>query len=200
MSTDLKEKAGEYFKKQEFQAAIDQFGECLELDDLNVTYNATIYFNMALASQKLKKNEDALKCLNKAVTYNPKYAKAFYKRGAINQLLENHEEALQDFQMASQIDPKEYSADDKIRMAKKKAQEASKKDFYKILGVEKTATEDEIKKAYRKLALKWHPDRNQGSEEEKTKADKMFKEVNEAYSVISDPEKRKRFDMGAYDP
>ena len=98
------------------------------------------------------------------------------------------------------MEPSEFKADDKIRQAKQKAKEAAKKDYYKILGVEKTASDDEIKKAYRKLALKWHPDRNQGSEEEKQKADKMFKDINEAYSVISEPDKRRQYDMGAYDP
>lgn len=115
-------------------------------------------------------------------------------------MLENHEEALRDFQQAHQIDPNGFSVEQKIKEAKMKAKQAAKKDYYKILGVEKNASDDEIKKAYRKLALKWHPDRNQGSEEEKTKADKMFKDINEAYSVLSDPNKRRQFDMGAYDP
>jgi len=50
------------------------------------------------------------------------------------------------------------------------------------------------------LALKWHPDRNQQSEEQKQKADKMFKDVNEAYKVLTDSNERKRYDMGGYDP
>lgn len=61
------------------------------------------------------------------------------------------------------------------------------KDYYKILGVDKNATQDEIKKAYRKLALKYHPDRNP---DDKT-AEEKFKEVTEAHEVLSDPEKRK---------
>lgn len=68
------------------------------------------------------------------------------------------------------------------------------KDYYKILGVEKSATQDEIKKAYRKLAMKYHPDRNQGN---KT-AEEKFKEITEANEVLSDPEKRKKYDtLGA---
>jgi curved DNA-binding protein CbpA len=67
--------------------------------------------------------------------------------------------------------------------------------------VQTKATQDEIKKAYKKLAMKWHPDRNSsGTEEEKAKADKMIKEINEAYSVLSDKDKRQKYDLGAYDP
>lgn len=65
------------------------------------------------------------------------------------------------------------------------------KDYYKILGVSRDATIDEIKKAYRRLALKYHPDRNPGDKE----AEEKFKEINEAYAVLSDPEKRKQYDM-----
>ena len=66
-----------------------------------------------------------------------------------------------------------------------------KRDYYEVLGVSKTATDEEIKKAYRKLALKYHPDYNPG---DKT-AEETFKEINEAHEVLSDPEKRKRYDQ-----
>lgn len=65
------------------------------------------------------------------------------------------------------------------------------KDYYKIMGVEKTATQDEINKAYRKLALKYHPDKNPDNKQ----AEDKFKELSEAYEVLKDPEKRKKYDM-----
>ena len=70
----------------------------------------------------------------------------------------------------------------------------SQKDYYKILGVPKTASESEIKRAYRKLALKYHPDQNPGNK----KAENQFKNIGEAYEVLSDSKKRKMYDqMGA---
>ena len=83
----------------------------------------------------------------------------------------------------------------------------SKRDYYEVLGVAKTATDQEIKSAYRKLALKHHPDRNPGD----TQAEDLFKEAAEAYAVLADTDKRHMYDRfghaglggaapGAFDP
>src|SRR4051794_39466831 len=66
------------------------------------------------------------------------------------------------------------------------------RDYYKALGVDRKASADDIKKAYRKLARQYHPDRNPGD----PKAEERFKEISEAYDVLSDPDKRKKYDRG----
>ncbi len=70
---------------------------------------------------------------------------------------------------------------------------AARPDYYKTLGVDKKATPEEIKKAYRKLARQYHPDRNPGDKE----AEARFKEISQAHDVLGDPEKRKQYDSGA---
>jgi len=67
----------------------------------------------------------------------------------------------------------------------------AKRDYYEVLGLTKNASEEDIKKAFRKLALKYHPDKNQGDKE----AEEKFKEINEAYQVLSDPEKKSTYDQ-----
>ena len=70
----------------------------------------------------------------------------------------------------------------------------TKRDYYKVLGVSKTASSDEIKRAFRKGAMKWHPDRNKAPE-----ANDKFKEINESYMVLSDPDKRAKYDRFGFD-
>ena len=72
---------------------------------------------------------------------------------------------------------------------------AQKRDYYEVLGVDKNASEDDIKKAYRKIAIKYHPDRNPGNKE----AEEKFKEAAEAYDVLHDPKKRQQYDQFGFD-
>lgn len=94
--------------------------------------------------------------------------------------------------------------EESMRDLKKKKQKAEvalkrskRKDLYKILGVTQDATDAQIKTAYRKMALKWHPDRHTDKgEEEKKQAETTFKTIGEAYEVLSNPEKKARYDEG----
>lgn len=90
------------------------------------------------------------------------------------------------------------SMTDKAEYLEEVMKMTAKKDYYEVLGVERNADENSIKKAYRKLAKKYHPDTNAGN----ASAEKKFKEITEAYSVLSDPEKKKLYDQfghGAFD-
>ena len=67
---------------------------------------------------------------------------------------------------------------------------ADKRDYYEVLGLQKGASDNDIKKAFRKMAMKYHPDKNPGDKV----AEEKFKEINEAYAVLSDPEKIEKYD------
>jgi len=76
----------------------------------------------------------------------------------------------------------------------------TKKDLYEVLGLTKSATQEEIKKAYKKKIIMYHPDKNRDKpEEERLHAEEMAKSVNDAYATLSDPEKRKLYDIGGMD-
>uniref|UniRef100_A0AAX7SLV1 DnaJ homolog subfamily C member 7 n=1 Tax=Astatotilapia calliptera TaxID=8154 RepID=A0AAX7SLV1_ASTCA len=107
-----------------------------------------------------------------------------------------YEEAVRDYEKVYQT---EKTSDHKqmLKKAQMELKKSKRKDYYKVLGVGKNATEDEIKKAYRKRALMHHPDRHSSATPEVQKEEeKKFKEVGEAFTVLSDPKKKVRYDNG----
>jgi DnaJ family protein C protein 7 len=91
-----------------------------------------------------------------------------------------------------EANPSEPGLAKEIRDAELELKKSKRKDYYKILGLEKDCGENEVKKAYRKLAIIHHPDKNPGDEE----AAERFKEIQEANETLSDPQKRERYDSG----
>lgn len=103
------------------------------------------------------------------------------------------DEAVREFKAIAESNPSEPGIAKDVRHAELELKKSKRKDYYKILGVEKDASEQEVKKAYRKLAIVWHPDkRAQGDEE----AAEKFKEIGEAYETLNDPNKKARYDSG----
>ena len=195
---EFKEKGNSAFKANRNEEAVKHYTAGIDLDPYNKTISSTLYANRAACYLKLKQYSEAVADCNKALELNDGYAKAYLRRAEAKMEMGEYDDAIRDFNRTDQLDPK-LGARERMRVANHEAKRAAKKDYYKVLGVEKTAKDDEIKKAYRKLALKWHPDKNSQTEEKKLEAEKKFKDINEAYSVLSDPEKKRKYDLGGDD-
>ena len=195
----IKTKANEIFKQKKYEEAIEEYTKILEFDPNNKKFNSLILANRALCYQKLNKNVEALRDSNQSIKLNPFYARGYIKRGNVYMELKMFDDARADFQKAKDLDPNVAGVEGYLNDANKNAEKARKRDYYAILEIDKNADEKEIKRAYKKMAMKYHPDRNSESEESKKMAEKKFIDVNDAYSVLSDPKKRSMYDQG-YDP
>jgi DnaJ homolog subfamily C member 7 len=193
-----KAKGNDAFKRGQYREAADHFSTALNLDPQNVDFNAQLYCNRAAALQKVGEYKQAHSDCEKAIRLKPDYLKAFVRRGNCELNMESYEEAVRSFEAALRIEPRNRELRQKVQHAKLELKKSKRKDFYKILGVPKDATSSQIKKAYRKGAVIYHPDKNASkSEEEQKKAEAMFKDIGEAYSILSDDQKRRRYDSGA---
>ena len=192
----IKTKANEIFKQKKYEEAIEEYTKILEFDPNNKKFNSLILANRALCYQKLNKNVEALRDSNQSIKLNPFYARGYIKRGNVYMELKMFDDTRADFQKAKDLDPNVAGVDGYLNDANKNAEKARKRDYYAILGIDKNADEKEIKRAYKKMAMKYHPDRNSESEESKKMAEKKFIDVNDAYSVLSDPKKRSMYDQG----
>ncbi|CAM9248728.1 unnamed protein product [Pylaiella littoralis] len=197
-----KEAGNQAFKANNWEMAIKSWGEALAVDKTNKSFNSKLHCNRAAAYAKMSKHEEAVAEASRALSDDPTYVKAYERRAASlfeTGGVENFEAACRDYEKIMDMVPDEKKREIHGKMRKTQAalKQAKRKDYYKLLGVSRSAEEAEIKKAYRKAALKYHPDRQSSkSEEEKEKAGKLFRDIAEAYEVLSDPTKKERYDSG----
>lgn len=166
------------------------------IDPNNIKTNAKLYCNRGTVNSKLRQLEDAIEDCTNAVKLDDTYIKAYLRRAQCYMDTEQFEEAVRDYEKVYQTEKtKEHKQ--LLKNAQLELKKSKRKDYYKILGVDKNASEDEIKKAYRKRALMHHPDRHSGASAEVQKEEeKKFKEVGEAFTILSDPKKKTRYDSG----
>lgn len=188
----MKEDGNKDYKAGRWSAAVEKYTEALNIDPSNRGTNSKILQNRALCLIKLKQYSEAIADCEKAVSLEPSYTKARKtKANALGQS-GNWEEAVKVLKKIQESDPSDGAIAREIRKAELELKKSKRKDYYKILNVEKDADETQIKKAYRKLAIIHHPDKNPDDES----AAERFKDIGEAYETLSDPEKRARYDSG----
>ena len=191
-----KAKANSLFKSEKYEEAINEYTKLLEFDPENKNFIAIILTNRALCLKKQGKNMEALKDVDEAIKHNPNYATAYIRRALIYEEFKMFDDAKSDLSKAKELDQSNTKIEGYMNEANQKGDQARNRDYYQILGINRDASADEIKKAYRKLALKYHPDRNCESEQTKKIAQRKFEDVSDAYSVLSDQKKKAMFDQG----
>ena len=195
----LKEKANKFYKNNNFTDAINVYNELLSLDNNNKIFNALILSNRSLCYYKIKDMFNALHDINASIKLNDKYWKSFQRRANINIRLKYSEQAKDDLRKVLELDPTNREARNLLDDILKEERKKGAKDLYMILGVNRNSTIDEIRRGFKKLAQKWHPDKNLETEEKKIFAEKKFKEINSAYNILSDPYKREIYDKTGLD-
>jgi len=141
---------------------------------------------------QLKLYTEAIDDCDKAIKLDPLYTKARRTRAKALGQSGDWEEAVKELKSLFETNQQDATLAKEIREAELELKKSKRKDYYKILGIEKDANETQIKKAYRQMAIKWHPDKNPNNDE----ADARFKDIGEAYETLSDPTKRDRYDRG----
>ena len=137
--------------------------------------NRIFYANRAAALMRLGKYKEALKDCTKAIEIDPGYLKAYLRRASIYSTLENYVESVKDYQQASRIDRTDSNIRVSLREAEAKLRKSKNKSHYEILEIDPASSPGSIKKQYKKMALKWHPDKNTESHEMRNFAEVQFK-------------------------
>ncbi|TYJ50777.1 hypothetical protein E1A91_A01G232800v1 [Gossypium mustelinum] len=179
--------------KGKLRVAVEDYKGALALDPNHLAHNVHLHLGLCKVLVRLGRGKDALSSCSEALNIDEELLEALVQRGEAKLLTEDWEGAVEDLKLAAEKSPQDMNIREALMRAEKALKLSKRKDWYKILGVSKTASVAEIKRAYKKLALQWHPDKNVDNREE---AEAQFREIAAAYEVLGDEEKRTRYDRG----
>ncbi|CAB9508580.1 protein DnaJ [Seminavis robusta] len=190
----LRKKGETAFEGGKYKEAIDYWWEAINIDTSHIAFFLPTLLKVVQAHTKLGEHAKAIEECQKHVNYQ-ETVEGLWALGDAQTAGEKFEEAIRSFRRAEEIATEEDKrrAQEKIREGETALKQSKEKNYYKILGIPRTASKKEIKKAYRELALKWHPDKNADNKEE---SEKMFQDISEAYEVLSDEELKGKYDRG----
>eukprot|EP00545_Synedropsis_sp_CCMP1620_P002612 CAMPEP_0119012844 /NCGR_PEP_ID=MMETSP1176-20130426/7657_1 /TAXON_ID=265551 /ORGANISM="Synedropsis recta cf, Strain CCMP1620" /LENGTH=500 /DNA_ID=CAMNT_0006965879 /DNA_START=25 /DNA_END=1527 /DNA_ORIENTATION=+ len=195
-SIEKKKKRGDdAYDQGKNEDAIAHWWEAINIDQSHIAFFRPTLLKIVKAHTKLGQHDKAIEEAEKHVN-NQETVEGLYALGGAQQGAEKYEEAVRTFQRAMEVAPddQKQEAQQKAREAEVALKQSKEKNYYKILGIARQANSKEIKKAYREMALKWHPDKNTGDTKEE--AEKMFQDISEAYEVLSSDDLRGKYDRG----
>jgi DnaJ homolog subfamily C member 3 len=194
-----KKKADEAYSSGDFEKAIQLYTDAINIEPSHVNFAHPTRLLIIKSYSKLSQHDRAIEEATNLLSDDETNLESHWALGDALTAAEKYEEAVRAFQAAVESLPegeteRKQQAQKKVQEAQVALKQSKEKNYYKILGVPRTATSKEIKSAYRKLALQYHPDKVKA--EDKEEAEKKFQDIGEAYEVLSDAELKGKYDRG----
>ncbi|XP_074839210.1 dnaJ homolog subfamily C member 3 [Carettochelys insculpta] len=189
------ESAEELIREGRYTDAISKYESVMKTEPKVPVYTTHAKERICHCFSKNKQSAEAIKVCTEVLLQEPDNVNALKNRAEAYLLEDQYEEAVQDYERAQANSENDQQIREGLERAQRMLKQSQKRDYYKILGIKRNARKQEIIKAYRKLASRWHPDNFQ-NEEEKKKAEKKFIDIAAAKEVLTDPEMRRKFDAG----
>lgn len=187
--------AEEFIQEERYEDAVSKYESVMKTEPNVPQYTQQAKERICHCLSKLQQDARAIKVCTEALELEPNSVNILKDRAEAYLQAEEYEEAIMDLESALKHSENDRQIKERLERAQRLLKLSQKRDYYKILGVKRTAQKREIIKAYRKLAQQWHPDNFQDPEDKKA-AEKKFIDIAQAKEVLTDPEMRSRFDQG----